>query len=404
MNHLTEEQFVLYYYGEGDGSPAVRAHLDACEACRAEYASLQRVLNVVDSAPVPERDANYGTQVWSRLQPSLRWDRPRGLSWWPLSWWPAPRWAAAALVATLVVAAFLAGRHYPKAQSGAQTANAGQVRERILLVAVGDHLERSQTVLLELVNARPGESLDVASERERAGDLVAENRLYRQTAARTGDTRVASVLDDLEPVLLEIAHGPDRLTPEEVENLRQRIEGDGILFKVRVVGSTVRHREEKAAPAPDRAKPAKAPYRKNKMSKLRFLIIVASALAPAGLALGQTLEAPQSESFFQKPATKPSDDDRLLQKAKAALDAARWDEALAAFSAVASEKGAHADEALYWKAYALNKIARRAEALTALAQLRKAYANSRWQDDARALEIEVRQASGEKGQPQFRTG
>jgi hypothetical protein len=144
----------------------------------------------------------------------------------------------------------MAGRHYPKAQSGAQTANAGQVRERILLVAVGDHLERSQTVLLELVNARPGESLDVASERERAGDLVAENRLYRQTAARTGDTRVASVLDDLEPVLLEIAHGPDRLTPEEVENLRQRIEGDGILFKVRVVGSTVRHREEKAAPAP----------------------------------------------------------------------------------------------------------------------------------------------------------
>jgi hypothetical protein len=181
------------------------------------------------------------------LQPSLKWDRPGGLSWWPARLWPARHWAAAALVATLVVAAFLAGRYYPKAQSGGQTANAGQVRERILLVAVGDHLERSQTVLLELVNAQPGQSLDVASERERAGDLVAENRLYRQTAARTGDARVASVLDDLEPVLMEIAHGPDRLTPEEVENLRQRIEGDGILFKVRVVGSTVRHREEKAA-------------------------------------------------------------------------------------------------------------------------------------------------------------
>lgn len=247
MNHLTEEQFVLYYYGEGDGSPAVRDHLDACEACRAEYAGLQRVLNVVDSAPVPERDADYGAQVWNRLQPSLgKWSRSRGLRWWGLPWWPARHWAGAALVATLVVAAFIAGRYYPRTQPGAQTANAGQVRERILLVAVGDHLERSQTVLLELVNARPGQSLDVASERERAGDLVAENRLYRQTAARTGDTRVASVLDDLEPVLLEIAHAPDRLTPEEVENLRQRIEGDGILFKVRVVGSTVRHREEKA--------------------------------------------------------------------------------------------------------------------------------------------------------------
>jgi hypothetical protein len=251
MNHLTEEQFVLYYYGEGDGSPAVRAHLDACEACRTEYASLQRVLNVVDSAPVPERGADYGGQVWKRLQPSLggrHWWSRREPGWRTKA--PVPRWAAAALVATLVVAAFLAGRYYPNrhdAQAGTQTANAGQVRERILLVAVGDHLERSQTVLLELVNAQPGQPLNVASERERAGDLVAENRLYRQTAARTGDNRVASVLDELEPVLLEIAHGPDRLTPEEVENLRQRIEGDGILFKVRVVGSSVRHREEKAA-------------------------------------------------------------------------------------------------------------------------------------------------------------
>jgi hypothetical protein len=244
MNHLTEEQFVLYYYGEGDGSPAVRAHLDACEACRAEYASLQRVLNVVDSAPVPERDANYGAQVWNRLQHKLG-----GRRWWR-GWQakaPVPRWAAAALVATLIVAAFLAGRYYPKAQP-AQTAGAGQVRERILLVAVGDHLERSQMILVELVNARPGQPLDVTSERERAEDLVAENRLYRQTAVHSGDTRVASVLDELEPVLLDIAHGPDRLTPEELEKLRQRIEGDGILFKVRVAGSTVRRREEKASP------------------------------------------------------------------------------------------------------------------------------------------------------------
>jgi tetratricopeptide (TPR) repeat protein len=135
------------------------------------------------------------------------------------------------------------------------------------------------------------------------------------------------------------------------------------------------------------------------MCKLRFLTMMVAALAPAGLALGQTGEAPQSESFFQTPAGKPSGDDRLLQKGKAAIDAGNWDEALQAFSTVVSEKSAHADEALYWKAYALNKMARRAEALAALAQLRKAYANSRWQDDARALEMEVRQASGEKVNP-----
>jgi len=249
MNHLTEEQFVLYYYGEGDGSPAVREHLDACETCRAQYAGLQRVLNVVDSALVPERGANYGSAVWNRLQPSLGWKRQSRMLWL----WPVKHWAAAGLVAALVVGAFFAGRYYPKVQTGAQMAKAGQVRERILLVAVGDHLERSQAILLEVVNAQPGQPLDVSSERARAGQLVADNRLYRQTAARSGDTRVSSVLDELEPVLLEIAHSPDRLTADEAESLRQRIEGDGILFKVRVAGSTVRRREEKTVPAPQSA-------------------------------------------------------------------------------------------------------------------------------------------------------
>ena len=135
------------------------------------------------------------------------------------------------------------------------------------------------------------------------------------------------------------------------------------------------------------------------MSKIRFLITIlingAVALAPAGRALAQDVEAPQSESFLQKPAN----DGGLLQKGKAAIDGSRWDEAVDAFTAVASEKGAHADEALYWKAYALNKLGRRAEALATLAQLRKGYADSRWQDDAKALELEMRQASGEKVNP-----
>jgi hypothetical protein len=253
MSHLTEEQFVLYYYGEGDGSAGVREHLDACETCRREYAGLQRVLNIVDAAPVPERAANYGAQVWRKLEPRLKQKlsaRGTGRARWltPVRW-PMRHWAATAAVAALVLAAFLAGRYYPQSRQSPQMA-AGQVRERILLVAVGDHLERSQMVLVELVNARPGQSLDVSSEQQRAGDLVSENRLYRQTAARTGDASLAGVLDELEPVLLEIANGPARLTAEEVDKLRRRIEGDGILFKVRVVGSTVRHREEKAAAIP----------------------------------------------------------------------------------------------------------------------------------------------------------
>ena len=101
-------------------------------------------------------------------------------------------------------------------------------------------------VLIELTNANPKGSMDISAERERASNLVSESRLYRQTAQRTGDAKVASVLDEVDRVLLDIAHGPSEVSPAELEKLRQRLEAEGILFKIRVLGSNVRTHEEPA--------------------------------------------------------------------------------------------------------------------------------------------------------------
>jgi hypothetical protein len=247
MNHLSEEQLILHYYGEtedigeaGD-TLATERHLEECGDCRGMYASLQRVLNVVDTLPVPERSADYGAQVWQRIEHRLGARRRTGL--WMLggSW----RWAAAAAAfAGLMVTAFLAGRFYPQHKQPAQLASAdSQNGERVLLVAVGDYLERSQMVLIELTNANPKGTKDISAEQERAGDLVTETRLYRQTAARTGDTRITGVLDELERVLVDITHAPSNMTSSQLEELRQRLEAEGILFKIRVLGSNVRNQE-----------------------------------------------------------------------------------------------------------------------------------------------------------------
>jgi hypothetical protein len=253
MNHLTEEQLILHYYGEEGDTLAAEQHLEGCEECRSLYGSLQRVLNVVDSLPVPECGPEYGAQLWRRLESQLP---VRRRFQWVFSPW---RWAAAAAFAGLLVAAFLAGRYSPRVgQPAVQMAGAGgdpQVRERILLVAVGDYLERSQMVLIELANADPkGGPLDISATQERASDLLTENRLYRQTADHTGDTAVSSVLDELDRVLLEIAHAPSRLSAEDLDQFRQRLQAEGILFKIRVLGSNVRNQEdagaESAAPAP----------------------------------------------------------------------------------------------------------------------------------------------------------
>ena len=50
---------------------------------------------------------------------------------------------------------------------------------------------------------------------------------------------------------------------------------------------------------------------------------------------------------------------------------------------------------MYWKAYSLSKLARTAEALTTLAELRKQFSNSSWIRDVGFLELEISQASGQ---------
>jgi hypothetical protein len=156
-------------------------------------------------------------------------------------------------MAGLLVTAFVAGRFYTPNQTVDRQKVAkddGQGSERVLRAAVGDYLERSQMVLVELVNADPKSKMDISDEKERADDLVTETRLYRQTATRTGDTRIAALLDELERVLVDIRNSPSEVTPQELDGFRKRLESDGILFKIRVLGSNVRNQEQPAAPAP----------------------------------------------------------------------------------------------------------------------------------------------------------
>jgi hypothetical protein len=245
MSHLSDQDLILHYYGETEDPAPVERHLDTCSSCRAAYGALERVLNVVDALPVPERGAAYETDVWRRIQPRLpRRAGARGQGRWTAVWWPA----AVLVCASLLAGAFLVGRfstnsRAPQIRPSVPTAADVELRGRILRSAVADYLDRTGIVLVELVNASPEDASDISAEQERAADLLTESRLYQQTALRAGDHLVASVLDELERVLLEIAHAPSRLEPAQLEDLRLRLRSDGILFRIRVLGSTVRNQD-----------------------------------------------------------------------------------------------------------------------------------------------------------------
>lgn len=231
MNHLTQEEIVDAFYD--DLTESRREHLNGCLECRDALANLSELLSAVRETPVPARGEGYGREIWARLQPKLA---PRKLRWWTRPWVFTP------LAAGLLVAAFLSGMfimHVRDSFRGQPSALSETDRQRVLLSAISDHLDRSEILLAQLLHATPSE-LNSAGERSRARDLLDESRLLRETATRSGDRAHAALLDDLERVLLDIANSPAQLSPQDVAELRRRVEDQGLLFKVRVTSSDAR--------------------------------------------------------------------------------------------------------------------------------------------------------------------
>jgi len=249
MKHMTEEELIAYREGVAEQRTVISDHLALCEECRHELERIEAVLAALNTLAVPDPGADYGRQVWKEIAPRLA-EKPG--RWWQV-WFEPRRLAAAGGVVALIVAAFIAGRFTKRHDEPDNIASKEQVRERILVVAVGEHLGHSERMLVELSNAAPTDprqkEINISAEQQRAEDLLQENRLYRQTALQEGNPGLASVLDELERVLLDVAHSPDEVTPAQLEAIQKKIEAHGILFKVRVVNKELQQRQGAPAPA-----------------------------------------------------------------------------------------------------------------------------------------------------------
>jgi len=244
MRHLTQNELILFYYHEKGGVDRRQAeeHVQSCDLCRGDLDSLAQALEAIESLPIPERDENYGREVWTRIRPRLADRVGRPWNFVP----PLRVWAFAASFAVLLVVAFWGGRVWQQRHLPTVAAIPAPARERILMVAVGDHLQRAQMLLVEVMNQEAAGQVDVSQKKQLAQDLVQSNRLYRQTALRDGQPGMANLLDELERVLLHISHSPNEISADELASLQRQIESQGILFKVRVVELEVQEKEKKA--------------------------------------------------------------------------------------------------------------------------------------------------------------
>jgi hypothetical protein len=245
MQHVTEEQLVSHYYHDAEGPAAIEEHLAVCAECREQYATLRRVLALVAEAPLPERGETYREEVWTRLRWKLGAQRRLArietffaaaailaIAFVAGAWWHARQKSAQP---PLQQTAAVTATHAAPAAAASGAASSAAAENRVLVVVVDDHLETSERLLAELANADPRQGLDISA--PRAAALAASNRIYRQSAAQKGDRRIAELLSDLEPILVELSHAGPTLTHEQLTSIQKRIEEKGLLFKVRVMST-----------------------------------------------------------------------------------------------------------------------------------------------------------------------
>ena len=241
MKHLSEEELIEHYYEESVRGADAERHLKACTACARSFAELRRDLDGVKPLSPPARGDDYGERVWQSIRGSLPvYERPRRA--WRLTqlWKPL---ALAATCALLIVTAFFAGRQWQRQQTPtlAVVPSNGtidpQARQRVVIVVLGDHLDRSERLLVELNHAN--DSAEAAPLQSEARELLATNRLVRQSASQAGDPQVEASLDRLERLLIELANEPDGLSEADLKRLREEMNTDGLLFDIRVLRSHV---------------------------------------------------------------------------------------------------------------------------------------------------------------------
>ena len=371
------------------------------------------MLSLVDQLPIPERSDAYGEEVWTRLRWKLGSERRRSRVW-----------STIAAIAAALAIAFIGGvlwhartqqiarpreivAHATKPGPVQPAAIDSSSKDRLLLVVVSDHLDSSERMLLELSNADAKHPLDVTSESKRAGDLVASNRIYRQTAAQQG--RDAYRFPSLGP-----RADSHRAVACRLDSLarRNRRSAEADRFERTPVQGARRQRTG-GRPRSPRHNSTKRNGLAMKSKLLLTLAAALVALAPAVRANWKAGSNPVSVVFVagdDDDDHKDRERDRAERKAEMeedaydsatdALDDHDWRRAAEGFQKVAELRMSHADAALYWLAYAQGKMGARSEALSTLLQLQKSYPKSKWVEDGKTLEVEIRQSAGQVIRPE----
>jgi hypothetical protein len=98
------------------------------------------------------------------------------------------------------------------------------------------HFEKSELLLRSFRNVRldePGKA-EVDYEKKKAQQLVYQNMMLRREADSAGDVQTATLLEDLEPILIDIANLPKEPANDDIRVIKERVERKNIVALLQV--------------------------------------------------------------------------------------------------------------------------------------------------------------------------
>jgi hypothetical protein len=273
---------------DGELSPeaiaAVRLHLKGCAACAEKADQARMSLALVHDAwqsslPVLTPASRLRARIEQGLtaQPAPR----NGFWWWPLTF---PQWQIAGAIVVLIIAsaASIAVRLQQNAVPAPQTpaplppaepppqatvaalqpatesnedkgaalperrvqgrvqppsrpvSKRTQERPTWLQSETNKHLTQMQLLFRSIRNAETETVSEFAYERELSRELLARNRLLRRSAEQKNETREEQLLNQIEPLLLDIANTPEHSAPDEIRLIRERVRDQQIIAELQL--------------------------------------------------------------------------------------------------------------------------------------------------------------------------
>ncbi len=239
MKHLSDQELYALSQSPGGTLPNHLRECQECSTCFQEFVALLE--SAAGAAGTPRPAPDLTDRVWAAIRPSLPVYHPQtqGRSSGVFTaWWPRRlTWAGVLASLVLIGTSFWAGRLFEGRHRETNLALQAPPSQpgRVVLLVVRDHLDRSERLLVELDHVGHFARVDGGPLAREAMDLLEDNRLYRQTSTTSRDPALAELLDQLDRVLVEVAHEPASLHGGDLARMREQMNLDGLLFELRIV-------------------------------------------------------------------------------------------------------------------------------------------------------------------------